>query len=102
MTKLRITGDYNMAYRPTVVGVDKAGSNEKDGLYEYVLHLEDGTMCRTFYNRFPEGWRMTHVSRLLKTPCPICRKDYICNCFEKFKGELDAQMKDGRVEELLA
>lgn len=94
------TGDINMAYRPKVVGVDKAGSNDKDGLYEFVVHLEDGTLCRVFYNRFPE-WKLTNVSRLLKTPCPICRKDYICNCFEKFKVELDSQLQDGKIAQLL-
>lgn len=80
-----------MSYRPNITNVTKASSNDKDGLYEFIIKLADGTECRVFYNRFPE-WKMTNISRLLKTPCPICRKDFICKCMEAFAPELEGQM----------
>ncbi|NGM82660.1 hypothetical protein G5B47_09535 [Paenibacillus sp. 7124] len=80
-----------MSYKPVITNVTKASSNDKDGLYEFIIKLADGTECRAFYHRFPE-WRMTNISRLLKTPCPICRKDFICKCMEAFTGELEDQM----------
>ncbi|MNB81375.1 hypothetical protein D3C75_281550 [compost metagenome] len=80
-----------MSYKPVITNVTKASSNEKEGLYEFILKLADGTECRAFYHRNPE-WRMTNISRLLKTPCPVCRKDFICKCMEAFTGELEDQM----------
>lgn len=80
-----------MSYKPVITNVTKAGSNDKDGLYEFIIKLADGTECRAFYSRYP-AWRMTNVSRLLKTPCPICRKDFICRCMEAFTGDLEDQM----------
>ncbi|WP_106766715.1 hypothetical protein [Paenibacillus faecalis] len=83
-----------MSYRPQISNVIKAGSNEKEGLYEFIISLADGTDCRVFYSRLPE-WKMTYVNRLGKTPCPVCRKDFICNCMEKYSIDIDQQMKDG-------
>lgn len=82
-----------MSYRPIISNVEEASNNEKDGLYEFIIYLADGTECRTFYNRYPE-WKMTNISRLLKTPCPICRKDFICKCMEGFKGVLQQQIDE--------
>lgn len=82
-----------MAYRPNITELKKAGINEKDGLYEFVLTLADGTECRVFYNRFPE-WKMTNINRLLTTPCPVCRKDFICKCMDSFAGEIKQQIDD--------
>ncbi|WP_046225736.1 hypothetical protein [Paenibacillus dauci] len=91
-----------MAYRPTITTLRKAGINEKEGLYEFTATLADGTECRMFYNRFPE-WKMTNINRLLTKPCPICRKDFICNCFNAFAGEIDQQIKDRQlIDEALA
>ncbi|GJM78026.1 hypothetical protein HMSSN139_05220 [Paenibacillus sp. HMSSN-139] len=94
------TGD-NMSYRPNVVNVTKAGSNKNDGLYEFIVNMADGTACRVFYHRNPE-WRLTNVSRLQKTPCPVCRKDFICQCMEKFSGEINRQMVEGQWLDKLA
>lgn len=91
-----------MSYRPTITNVTKASSNDKDGLYEFIIKLADGTECRAFYHRHPE-WKMTAVSRLLKTPCPICRKDFICRCMENYTSEFDQQMVgDGWIEKSIA
>ncbi|MEF2967086.1 hypothetical protein V3851_14685 [Paenibacillus sp. M1] len=84
-----------MSYRPSVENVTKAGSNEKEGLYEFIVKLADGTECRAFYHRFPQ-WRMTNINRLQKTPCPVCRKDFICNCMESFSGDIGLQIEDGQ------
>ena len=83
-----------MPYKPQITNVTKAGSNEKEGLYEFIINLADGTGCRIFYNRFPD-WKMMDVSRLGRTPCPVCRKDFICKCMEKFSSDFDEQMRDG-------
>lgn len=80
-----------MSYKPSITNVTKASSNDKEGLFEFIIKLADGTECRVFYNRFPE-WKMTNISRLLKTPCPICRKDFICKCMEAFIPDLEGQM----------
>lgn len=81
------------SYRPNIVNFTKASSNENEGLYEFMMYLEDGTECRVFYQRHPE-WTMTNISRLLRTPCPVCRKDFICKCMDQFKGELGQQLND--------
>lgn len=88
-----ITRVMTMSYRPNVENVTKAGSNEKEGLYEFIVKLADGTECRVFYHRFPE-WRLTNISRLQKTPCPVCRKDFICKCMDNFSGDIERQITD--------
>ncbi len=85
----------HMSYRPIITNVREASSNEKSGLYEFIINLADGTECRAFYNRFPE-WKMTNISRLQKTPCPVCRKDFICKCMESFTGELEQQIVENQ------
>lgn len=91
-----------MSYRPIVANMTKAGSNEKEGIYEFNLYLADGTQCRTFFSSVPD-WKMTNISRLQKTPCPVCRKDFICKCMEKFSDELHVQIKEGQwIDKVLA
>lgn len=82
-----------MSYRPIISNMTEASSNEKDGLYEFIINLVDGTECRTFYTRYPE-WKMTYISRLQKTPCPVCRKDFICKCMDNFAGVFQQQIND--------
>ena len=55
------------------------------------MKLVDGTQCRVFYSKAPE-WKMTAISRLQKTPCPVCRKDFICKCMDQWSGDLHQQM----------
>jgi hypothetical protein len=38
-----------MSYRPSITNVTKASSNDKEGLYEFIIKLADGTECRAFY-----------------------------------------------------
>lgn len=89
-----MTGDETMSYKPSVDSVIKASSNEKEGLYEFIVHLADGSECRVSYNRFPE-WQISNVSRLQKNPCPVCRKDFICDCMNRFSGVIAQQIEDG-------
>ncbi|MWV44412.1 hypothetical protein GRF59_12300 [Paenibacillus sp. HJL G12] len=84
-----------MSYRPVISNMKEASSNEQSGLYEFILDLADGTVCRVFYSRYPE-WKMTNISRLQKTPCPVCRKDFICKCIESYKGELTQQIEENQ------
>lgn len=92
-----------MSYRPTVENVTKAGTNEKDGLFEFVVKMADGTLCRIFYNRSETNWKITNISRLQKTPCPVCRKDFICKCMDDFASDIGQQIEDGQwIEKALA
>lgn len=84
-----------MSYRPSVENMTKASSNEKEGLYEFIVKMTDGTACRVFFRRDPE-WRLTDISRLQKTPCPVCRKDFICKCMDRFSSEIRRQIEDGQ------
>lgn len=84
-----------MSYRPSVDNVTKAGSNEKDGLYEFIVTMADGTECRVFYSRNPQ-WRLMNISRLQKTPCPVCRKDFICKCMDSFSDAIGRQVEEGQ------
>ncbi|WP_336759550.1 hypothetical protein [Paenibacillus sp. USHLN196] len=82
-----------MSYRPRIADLELAYGNKEDGLYEFKMNLVDGTKCRVFYSRSPE-WKMTNISRLQKTPCPVCRKDFICKCMDQWATDLHHQMID--------
>ncbi|MCW3793655.1 hypothetical protein [Paenibacillus sp. LS1] len=82
-----------MSYRPRIADLELAYGNKEDGLYEFKMNLVDGTKCRVFYTRSPE-WKMTNISRLQKTPCPVCRKDFICKCMDQWASDLHQQMID--------
>lgn len=82
-----------MAYQPQVVDAKIVSNNPKNGLFEIVVNLKDRTSCRLIFEKDAETGeaQVTHVSRLLKEPCPICRKDFLCNCMISYKDELQAQ-----------
>ncbi|MBP2000562.1 hypothetical protein J2Z69_001593 [Paenibacillus shirakamiensis] len=84
-----------MSYRPIVNKVTEASNNDKDGLYEFMVNMEDGTQTRVFYQRYPE-WKLTNISRLLRNPCPICRKDFICKCMDNFTADIHNQLIEGQ------
>ncbi|WP_246627620.1 hypothetical protein [Paenibacillus solanacearum] len=82
----------NLAYQPQVVDAKIVSNNPKTGLFEIVAQLKDRTVCRLIYGKDVEGATVpTHINRLLKEPCPICRKDFLCNCMTKFKEEISSQ-----------
>ncbi|WP_426453955.1 hypothetical protein ACP26L_15995 [Paenibacillus sp. S-38] len=81
-----------MAYNPQVTDAKVVSHNPKNGLFEIVASLKDRTVCRLTYETDEAGGaRATHISRLLQEPCPICRKDFLCNCMDKFKENISAQ-----------
>lgn len=75
-----------MAYNPQVVDAKIVSHNPKNGLFEVVAELKDRTICRLTFEIGSEGQppRVTHINRMEKEPCPICRKDFLCNCMSKF------------------
>lgn len=80
-------------YKPVIKEFTLAEKNEKNGLFQFIMELADGSKCRIFYSKNPD-WKATHIARLNVTPCPVCKKDFICNCMEKFLDVLDQQIKD--------
>lgn len=81
-----------MAYNPQVVDAKIVSHNTKNGLFEIVAQLKDRTVCRLTYEQDASGQaRATHINRLLKEPCPICRKDFLCNCMTRFKEIISEQ-----------
>ena len=81
-----------MAYNPQVVDAKIVSHNEKNGLFEIVAQLKDRTVCRVIYEQDAAGGaKATHINRLLKEPCPICRKDFLCNCMSRFKEDISSQ-----------
>ncbi|KPV56053.1 hypothetical protein QJ48_29745 [Paenibacillus sp. A3] len=84
-----------MAYQPQVIDAKIVSHNPKNGLFEIVAQLKDRTVCRLIYERDTAGnVTPTHINRLLKEPCPICRKDFLCNCMSKFKENISSQALD--------
>lgn len=84
-----------MAYQPQVIDAKIVSHNPKNGLFEIVAQLKDRTVCRVIYETDASGKPVpTHINRLLKEPCPICRKDFLCNCMSKFKEDISAQALD--------
>ncbi|MBD0380689.1 hypothetical protein [Paenibacillus sedimenti] len=82
-----------MAYDPQVVDAKMVSDNKKNGLFEIVVVLKDRNQCRLFFERDPETGvgKVTNLNRLLKEPCPICRKDYLCNCLDRYKQTIADQ-----------
>jgi hypothetical protein len=76
-----------------VTNVQKADANEKDGHYQFLVTFADKTQCRVFYSKNPD-WKLDSVTRLLTVPCPICRRDYFCNCLDRFTDVIDREIKD--------
>lgn len=84
-----------MAYQPQVANAKIVSHNPKNGLFEIVAELKDRTVCRLFYQKEADGAiTPTHISRLQKEPCPICRKDFLCNCMSRFMHEISEQSVD--------
>ncbi|MCY9589457.1 hypothetical protein ACFVVQ_00765 [Paenibacillus chitinolyticus] len=82
-----------MAYDPQVVEATKVSDNPKNGLFEVVVVLKDRTHGRIFFERNLESGEIkaSRISRLLKEPCPICRKDFLCNCLDRYLDNISGQ-----------
>ncbi|MCZ8521539.1 MULTISPECIES: hypothetical protein [Paenibacillus] len=84
-----------MAYNPQVIDAKIVSHNPKNGLFEVVASLKDRTVCRLTFETDESGTaKATHISRLLQEPCPICRKDFLCNCMDKFIDKISVQALD--------
>jgi hypothetical protein len=82
-----------MAYDPQVVDANLVSDNKKNGLFEVVVILKDRTHCRLTFERDDKSGtsRVTNLNRLLKEPCPICRKDFLCKCLERYAPTVSEQ-----------
>ncbi|NHN30685.1 hypothetical protein [Paenibacillus agricola] len=82
-----------MAYQPKVMKAEIVSNNTKNGLFEVLVHLKDRTSCRLTYGKdTATGTAVaSHINRLLYEPCPICRKDFLCNCMNKYKEDISQQ-----------
>ncbi|WJH34273.1 hypothetical protein MJA45_17280 [Paenibacillus aurantius] len=82
-----------MPYQPKVAEAKIVSHNEKNGLMEVVVVLEDRNHCRVTYETLPSGEKVpTDISRLHKEPCPVCKKDYLCNCMDPYLPEIGEQV----------
>ncbi|MFD2612245.1 hypothetical protein [Paenibacillus gansuensis] len=83
-----------MAYRPQVVSTEIVSKNQSNDIFQVIAQLEDRNSCRLTFNGDLETGtpKATHISRMLKEPCPICRKDYLCNCFTRYIEPISAQV----------
>ncbi|AHD05081.1 hypothetical protein ABNB59_02830 [Paenibacillus larvae] len=81
-----------MAYTPQVEEATLVSENKNNGLFEILVVLKDRTHCRLIFERTPDGAPLiTHANRLNKAPCPVCRKDFLCNCMERYSTQLAEQ-----------
>ncbi|MCD1260708.1 hypothetical protein B5M42_018055 [Paenibacillus athensensis] len=82
-----------MAYDPQVVEAKVVSDNKKNGLFEVVAILKDRSQCRLFFERDPQTGvgKIANLNRLMKEPCPICRRDYLCNCLDRYMHKIADQ-----------
>ncbi|WP_195571494.1 hypothetical protein [Paenibacillus sp. 1001270B_150601_E10] len=78
-----------MSYQPIVKHVDASDDNQSVGLKQLVVTMHDGTQLRLFNNNGKKT-----INRLLTIPCPICRKDFYCKCFDRFVDVIDEQVPE--------
>lgn len=94
-----------MAYKPVVRDAQIVSNNKKkNGLFEVVTKLEDRSVCRvTFETDEEQGIRASHISRLLVEPCPVCKKDFLCNCMKTYMNTIaDQAIKKNRAAQIIA
>jgi hypothetical protein len=82
-----------MAYDPQVIDAKLVSDNKKNGLMEVVAFLKDRNQARLTFQRDPQTGtpKVTDLNRLMNEPCPICRKDYLCNCLERYMDDIAEQ-----------
>ena len=82
-----------MSYQPTVKHARLSDSNEdvinKADLGQIVVTLVDGTQLRIINNHGKKT-----INRLQTMPCPICRKDFFCKCFDRYVDVIDEQLDE--------
>ena len=80
-----------MSYQPIVKHKRLCDANQEKGttLGQIVVTLQDGTQLRIINN---DGKKS--ITRLLTMPCPICRKDFFCKCFDRYVETVDDQLEE--------
>jgi hypothetical protein len=73
-----------------------ADSNPATGLYHFVATFSDQTQVRLMFTNTPE-WKLIGTNRLLTVPCPVCRRDYYCNCMSKYAAQFEEQVIEGEL-----
>ncbi|TMV48158.1 hypothetical protein FE783_19620 [Paenibacillus mesophilus] len=76
-----------------VTDLQQSDSNEKLGHFQFLVTFADKSKCRIFYDKNPD-WKISNITRLLTVPCPICRRDYFCNCLDRFTDEIHREIQD--------
>lgn len=80
-----------MSYQPTVKHkrLSEANLDKNASLGQIVVTLQDSTQLRIINN---DGKKT--ITRLLTMPCPICRKDFFCKCFDRYVDVIDEQLEE--------
>ncbi|QHT61629.1 hypothetical protein GXP70_17735 [Paenibacillus lycopersici] len=73
-----------------------ADINPAAGLYHFVVTMSDNTQIRLIFTKNPD-WKLIGVNRLLTVPCPICRRDYYCNCMTKYTEAFEREVLDNEL-----
>ncbi|MGZ9585988.1 hypothetical protein [Paenibacillus marinisediminis] len=80
-----------MSYQPIVKHkrLSEANLDRNMNLGQIVVTLQDGTQLRIINNNGTKS-----ITRLLTKPCPICRKDFFCSCFDSYVESIDEQLEE--------
>ncbi|XEC96908.1 hypothetical protein AB6A23_10430 [Paenibacillus tarimensis] len=85
-----------MSFKPVIKDITVSDRNEENGLCQFIVTLSNQSKCRLFFGKNPE-WKIIGVNRLLNIPCPICRKDYYCNCMSKYANQFEQQVLESNL-----
>ncbi|WP_409346957.1 hypothetical protein [Paenibacillus sp. MBLB4367] len=80
-----------MIYRPVVKDAQIVKSSKSGDAYEVAVTLQDSAKCKLFVVMVNGEMKPSSINRLQNVPCPICRKDYYCNCMERCMDEVFEQ-----------
>jgi len=82
-----------MPFKVKITDLAVSDMNKDLGLYQFIATLTDGSKCRLFYTKNPD-FKLSEVNRLQSVPCPVCRKDYYCNCMNRFIADFEREIVD--------
>lgn len=80
-----------MIYRPVVKDAKIVKSSKANDSFEVAVTLQDSAKCKLFVQLVNGELKPSSINRLQNVPCPICRKDYYCNCMERCMDEVFEQ-----------
>ena len=85
-----------MSSKLVIKNIEASDSNDENGLHQFVVTLTNQSKCRLFFSKNPD-WKIIGVNRLLNIPCPICRKDYYCNCMSNYASDFERQVLENNM-----